>query len=277
MQLSNPETRPQLSRCAECCLRCLVLVVLLGPPLIYHDGSCGATTGSMQLCINLSRILNGTQSSEMGLYDLGSCSGLFGFGRATALARRQVFGSLDLRKHDVRNEHSQAFVFATWRITNSGWILSRPDALPDFNFLMAASSSSTVKSDDRLASAVAALESEVTSCGVQRAKSLCASGKRPLFTSCEAVAFAVPYWTPRVRRDSSCHALRLQCVKSTDSITSVHLALRNSSSFLSSDVAVVSMSSLLPWWWPVGVREGGGCTWHERVEQIFCDRQLAKA
>ena len=35
-------------------------------------GRCGFTTGSMRLCINLSRILNGTQSSEMGLYDLGS-------------------------------------------------------------------------------------------------------------------------------------------------------------------------------------------------------------
>ena len=42
--------------------------------------------------------------------------------------------------------------------------------LPDFNFLMAASSYSNVKSDDRLASAVAALESEVTSRDVQRAK-----------------------------------------------------------------------------------------------------------
>ena len=48
-------------------------------------------------------------------------------------------------------------------MTNSGWMLSRPGALPDFNFLMAASSSSIVKSDDRLASAVAAPESEVTS------------------------------------------------------------------------------------------------------------------
>ena len=77
-------------------------------------GSCGSTTGSMRLCINLSRILNGTQSSEMGLYDLGSCAGLFGFGRATAVARRQVFGNFDLRKHDVKNEHSQAVVFALW-------------------------------------------------------------------------------------------------------------------------------------------------------------------
>ena len=34
-------------------------------------------------------------------------------------------------------------------------MLSRPGALPDFNLLMAASSSSTVKSDDMLESAVA--------------------------------------------------------------------------------------------------------------------------
>ena len=61
----------------------------------------------------------------------------------------------------------------------------------DFNLLMAASSSSTVKSLDRSASAVAALESDVTSRDVQRAESLSASGKRPLFTSCEAMAFAV--------------------------------------------------------------------------------------
>ena len=72
-------------------------------------------------------------------------------------------------------------------------MLSRPGALPDFNFLIAASSSSTVKSDDMLASAVAALESEVTSRDVPPAKSLSASGKRPLFRSCEAeaIAFAV--------------------------------------------------------------------------------------
>ena len=40
IQLSSPETLPQLSHCAESCLRCLVvLIVLLGPPLIYHGGS----------------------------------------------------------------------------------------------------------------------------------------------------------------------------------------------------------------------------------------------
>ena len=75
-------------------------------------------------------------------------------------------------------------------------MLSRPGALPDFNFLMAASSSSTVKSDDRLASAVAALESVVL---------------------LPVSLFMV------------CHALRLECVKSIDSTTSVHLALRTSS------------------------------------------------
>ena len=64
-------------------------------------------------------------------------------------------------------------------------------SLPDFNFLMVASSYSTVESDDRLASAVAALESGVTSRDVQRAKSLSASGKPPLFRSCKAMAFAV--------------------------------------------------------------------------------------
>ena len=114
-------------------------------------------------------------------------------------------------------------------------MLSRPGALPDFNYLMATSSSSTVKSDDRLALAVAALESEVTSCDVQRAKSLSASGKRPLFRSCEAIAFAVTGHLEcivlmPVGLFMVCHAFRLECVKSTDSTTSVHLALRTSSS-----------------------------------------------
>ena len=120
MQLSSPETLTQLSRCAEIYLRCLELVLLLGPPLIYHDGSrlvpeeaVGPPLGRCG-CVSTSRILNGTQCSEMGLYGLGSCAGLFGFWSATTVERRQVFGSLDLRKHDVKNEHSQAVVFALW-------------------------------------------------------------------------------------------------------------------------------------------------------------------
>ena len=68
----------------------------------------------MRLCNNLSRILNGMQSRAMSLYDLGSFAGLLGFGRATTVARRQVFVSLDLRKHDVKNEHSQVVVYALW-------------------------------------------------------------------------------------------------------------------------------------------------------------------
>ena len=133
-------------------------------------------------------------------------------------------------------------------------MLSCPGALPDFNFLMAASSSSTVKSDDRLASAVAALESEVTSRDVQRAKSLSASGKRLLLRSCEAIEFAVTghlecFVLLSVSLFMVCHALRLECVKSTDSTTSVHLALRTSSNFWSSAVAVVSMSSLVVACW----------------------------
>ena len=70
-------------------------------------------------------------------------------------------------------------------------MLWRPGALRDVNCSMAASSSSTVKSDDMFASAVAALESEVISGDVQRAKPLSASGKRPFFRNCEAMAFAV--------------------------------------------------------------------------------------
>ena len=106
MQLSSPETLPQLSRCAESCLLCIVLVVL-------HDqsrrkpacsrGSRGSTTGSMRLCINLSRILNGTQSSEMGMYDLGSCAGFFGFWEghegSTAPCLREL-GSSETRREE---------------------------------------------------------------------------------------------------------------------------------------------------------------------------------
>ena len=66
----------------------------------------------MWLCISLSRILNGTLSNEIGLYDLGSCVGLFGFERATPVPWRQVFGSLE--KPDVKSEHSQAVVFSLY-------------------------------------------------------------------------------------------------------------------------------------------------------------------
>ena len=133
-------------------------------------------------------------------------------------------------------------------MTNSGLLLSCPGALPHFNFLMDAYGSSTVKSHDMLTSAVAALENEVTSCDVQRAKSLSAYGKRPLFRSCKTMVCAVTRHLECVVLVSLFmvyHALRLECVKFTDSTTSVHLALRNSSSLWSSAVAVVSMSFLV--------------------------------
>ena len=57
----------------QSCLRCLMIVVLPGPPLGYHGGSrfvpdeaVDPTMGSCGcVSINLSRILNGMQSNEM--------------------------------------------------------------------------------------------------------------------------------------------------------------------------------------------------------------------
>ena len=100
---------------------------------------------------------------------------------------------------------------------------------------MAASRSSSVKLDDRVASAVAAQFSEVTSRDVHRAKSLSASGKRPSFRSREAMESAVIVHLEfvvllPVSLFMICHALLLEYVKSTDSTTSVHQALRTSSS-----------------------------------------------
>ena len=61
------------------------------------------------------------QSSKLGMYGLEHRAGLFGFGRAMTVERCQVFGSLDLRKHDVENEHNQAVASTFWWMTNSGW------------------------------------------------------------------------------------------------------------------------------------------------------------
>ena len=64
IQLSSPETLPQHSRCAESCIRCLVvLIVLLGPPFdlsrrkpACSRGSCGSITGSIRLSIPLQNL-----------------------------------------------------------------------------------------------------------------------------------------------------------------------------------------------------------------------------
>ncbi|KAI9523059.1 hypothetical protein NQZ68_031919 [Dissostichus eleginoides] len=176
----------------------------------------------MRLWIILSKILNGTQSSEMGLYDLGSSAGLFGFGRAMTEARRQ---------HDEKNAQSQPDVVVLWWVTNSGWMLSRPGDLPGLSLLMASLSSSAVKSPERLESTLSAPKMEDTSRDVSRAKSLSASRKRPFFRSWDAMASAVTghlggvVFLP-VNWLMVCHALRLEWVKSIDSTTSVHLVLR---------------------------------------------------
>ena len=50
-------------------------------------------------------------------YYLESCEGLFGFLRVTTIAWRQVFGSLHLWKHDLKNEHGRqlSLRFGEWR------------------------------------------------------------------------------------------------------------------------------------------------------------------
>ena len=71
---------------SESFLRSLVSVVLLGPPLIYHGGSrlvpeeaVGPPLGRCGFVSTSTKSRTGTQSSEMGLYDVGSLAGLFGF------------------------------------------------------------------------------------------------------------------------------------------------------------------------------------------------------
>ena len=73
-------------------------------------------------------------------------------------------------------------------MTNSGCILSSPGDLPGFSLLIAALSSATVKSSERLASALAALERDDNSHEVSHVKFFSASGKRPFFRSWEAMA-----------------------------------------------------------------------------------------
>ncbi|KAJ3584010.1 hypothetical protein NHX12_015507, partial [Muraenolepis orangiensis] len=79
MQQSDPGTLPQLSHCPGSCPRCPDRVVLPGLLLIFHDGNqlvpVGAVSPPLAQCgyeAILSKILNGTQSNEIGLYDLGS-------------------------------------------------------------------------------------------------------------------------------------------------------------------------------------------------------------
>ena len=82
-------------------------------------------------------------------------------------ARRHVLGSLDLQRHAEKNAHSQADIISLWWITNSGCMLSGPGALPCLSLAIASLSSSGVKSPDRLALTLAALERLDTSRDVE--------------------------------------------------------------------------------------------------------------
>ena len=92
MQLADTRTLPQLHRCADSCLRCIVLDLhsvtwsTADLPRLVRS-----VTWSMRLSINLSRISNGTQSSEMDVR-LVYCAVFFGFGRATTVASLREFG-----------------------------------------------------------------------------------------------------------------------------------------------------------------------------------------
>ena len=52
-----------------------------------------------------------------------------------------------------------------------------------------------------------------------------------------------------------CHALRLGCVKSTDS--TIPQSTWPCALHLASGVVLLPLCRCLPWWWPVGAREGG--------------------
>ena len=111
MRLSGAETLPQLSHCAESCLRCGVLVVLPGAPLIYHGGSRFVPEEAVVDAAVYQPIQNIERDAEQrdGSIRLGG-GGLVQVYLVLGGSRR----SLDLRIHDVKNEHSQAVVFALW-------------------------------------------------------------------------------------------------------------------------------------------------------------------
>ena len=100
-------------------------------------GSFGSITGSRCAWRRRSKILYGTQSRAMGRYPFGSSSGLLGFGRAMTLARRHIFGSLDVRKQMEQNDRSHSVALLPWCRMNSWWMLSIPAALFGFRCLIA--------------------------------------------------------------------------------------------------------------------------------------------
>ena len=113
----------QLYRYAESCLRCIVLVVLLGPPLIYHDGS---------------RLVP-VEAVDPPLGRCG-CMSIFNWYRTmrwvcTTWGIVQLYLAWINGNMTWRTNIPMLLYLRFWGMTNSGWMLSRPGALPDLNFL----------------------------------------------------------------------------------------------------------------------------------------------
>ena len=211
-------------------------------------GSCGSMTGSRRAYSRRSITLYGTHKRDMGRYPLGSSRGLLGFGRAITLARRHIFGSFDQWRHTEQKTRSHSSSFGPWCRMNSGWMLSGPGDFPDLSLRIADVISTSVKSLERSESADGALHRSRTLDVVCLEKILSASGNRPLFVSCEAMASAVigqidGLLVRPVNLFRVCHARLLEWVKSIDATVSAHLSLRFSSNLRCRFVAAVSLSS----------------------------------
>ena len=138
-------------------------------------------------------------------------------------------------------------VFGPWCRMNSGWMLSGPGDFPDLSLRIADVISTSVKSLERSESADGALHRSRTLV-VCLEKVLSASGNRPLFVSCEAMASAVigqidGLLVRPVNLFRVCLARLLEWVKSIDATVSAHLSLRFSSNLRCRFVAAVSLSS----------------------------------
>ena len=154
-------------------------------------GSFGSITGSRCAWRRRSKILYSTQSRVIRRYPFGSSSGLLGFGRAMTLARRHIFGSLDVRKQREKNDRSHSVALLPWCRMNSGQMLSIPAALFGFRCLIADFISSLVNSPERLASTLGTLRMSFTSPMVFLVNSLSALRNLPLLISCTAMESAV--------------------------------------------------------------------------------------
>ena len=134
-------------------------------------------------------------------------------------------------------------------------MLSTPGALPTLSHLMANSVSHTVKSQVKLESHPWALRSSWALAKVALAKYLYLLRNRLLFSSCEAMEFAVighcvKFVDLPISFLMVCQAWQLKCVKSMDLTVSLHLSQHLSLSlvkrlFAASSLALLVSASLL--------------------------------